>query len=76
MNELLEATGIQKIIGRDMMEEVNNSPFDRAKKNIKNLANKIDMMQTLIELEIVLDSSKDLPDHEKEGVKLICSGPT
>jgi hypothetical protein len=51
-----------------MMEEVNNSPFDRAKKNIKNLANKIDMMQTLLELEMVLDSSKDLPDHEKEGV--------
>ena len=50
------------------MKEVDNSPFDRAKKNIKNLANKIDMMQTLIELEMVLDSCKDLPDHEKEGV--------
>ena len=53
------------------MKEVDNSPFDRAKKNIKNLANKIDMMQTLIELEAVLDSSKDLPDHEKEGVNKV-----
>ena len=53
------------------MSDAKKTPFEQAEENIKILANRLDVMNTLSELKTVIDSAKDLPEAEKQGVDKI-----
>lgn len=56
-------------LGESMSE--NKTPFEKAEHNIELLAKRLDMMKTLFDLKSLLDTTKDLSEHESEGVHKI-----
>ena len=53
------------------MSENIKGPFEKAEENIKRFTETADMLQSLSQLQKIIDDSKDLAPEEQEGINIV-----